>query len=617
MFKPRTLFLLLLALLLGIWWFASSQNAQHIAYDRPNDPWVFRSVLDKKPRMITFALDDHLWAAYSTDSCSLYKVWPGGVDFEGAVYNMRHGPQPMSLGNAWFENKFRQPWAVTLNGKAEAPRTDYKGHRYTKDGHAEIMYDLVLASGARIRVNERPEMVARDGQKGFERTFRLENVPAGAQVTLQSNAASIVSASNVETNGTWKTTQSTPDNSKEGLFAVAVEGALELKNNEPTHLTTMFVSTPLIPNPFDAERKSDAGESAAVSPGERLMAKSDCRTCHNPEVKTVGPSYVDISERYKNTPENIEKLANKVMKGGSGVWGVAAMSAHPDLQPEDAKALVSYVLSFDKGADDGEGGVTIQKNLADIPATKWLKPGEQVTEKEMLPGLLVDVYKQSKAPEKFSEVNMSGKPMASVVAGKIEANGNDFGELKEQFALRASGYLVLEKDDNVVLQLSSDDGSRLYLDGQLLIDNDGSHGMEEKEAEVALRAGHHSLKVEYFQGGGGRGLVLKWARFGSPDFKVISESNFAHKRSGDPGNLASMGGAGTSIPGDGVPLQDVHPAYTLSQARPDGFLPKVAAMDFMPDGRLLVTTWDAMGAVYILDHVQSGDPKKITVKRIA
>ncbi len=76
-------------------------------------------------------------------------AWAGGVAFEGAVYNMRHGPQPLSVGNAWFENKHGRPWTVTLNGQPEQPQTDYKGHRYIKGGHAEIMYDLVLADGRR------------------------------------------------------------------------------------------------------------------------------------------------------------------------------------------------------------------------------------------------------------------------------------------------------------------------------------------------------------------------------------------------------------------------------------------------------------------------------------
>ncbi len=70
--KTRTLFLALILALLAIWYFASRSNAT-VQRDRPNDPWVFRSVLDKQPRMITFALNDKLWVSYSTDSCALYR----------------------------------------------------------------------------------------------------------------------------------------------------------------------------------------------------------------------------------------------------------------------------------------------------------------------------------------------------------------------------------------------------------------------------------------------------------------------------------------------------------------------------------------------------------------
>jgi len=613
----RTLFLLLLTGLIGLWWFSACHDKKEAAADRPNDPWVFRSVLDKQPRMITFALGDQLWVSYSTDSCSLYKAWSGGVDFEGAVYNMRHGPQPMSTGNAWFENKHKQPWVVTVNGQSETPRADYKGHRYTKDGHAEITYDLVLASGLRIRVNERPEYVEHDRQPGFERTFTLEGVPAGAKVSLQTNVASIADARNIETDGAWKTVQSSPDNSVDGLAALVVDGELALNDKKTTRLATMFVKQPMVPNPFDSERRAEAEASAAISPGERLMAKSDCRTCHNLKVQTVGPAYVAISERYKNTVENVEKLSQKVMNGGSGIWGVAAMSAHPDLQPDDAKAMVTYVLSLDEDADDGEGGGMIGKNPADIPESKWLKATPALADRDMQPGLVAKIYELPTMPATLTKINFTGKPGLTAIAGNINAGSDEFRPYKNQFALTAEGYLFLDKDDNILLQLASDDGSRLYLDNQLLIDNDGPHGMDPKDAEVAIRAGYHPIRIEYFQGGGGRGLSLKWARTGTPEFKVVPESNFSHKRSDDLKDVGSLGGVKGAIPGDGVPLQEVHPAYTLSQARPEEFLPKVAAMDFLPDGRLLVTTWDAIGAVYLLDGVQSGDPKKIKIKRIA
>jgi cytochrome c len=617
--KTRTLFLLLIAVLLGIWYMASRSGSSEMAAVRPNDPWVFRSVMDKQPRMITFALNDQLWASYSTDSCSLYKIWSGSTDFTGAVYNMRHGPQPMSVGMAWFENAHRQPWMVTVGGKTENPRTDYKGHRYTNDGHAELMYDLVLSDGQRIRINERPEYVERDRQHGFERVYTVENAPAGVSISLKTNVASIAAESNIETNGAWRTTNAKPVETDENLKTLEVSGELTLSDKGRTHFRTFFVNRPLIPNAFDAERlaqESGESEGATISPGEKLMAKSDCRTCHNAQVQTVGPGYKQIAERYKNTPENLEMLAQKVMKGGAGVWGAAAMSAHPDLQPEDAKAMVSYVLSLDEGEDDGEGGGAT-KSLAEIPENQWLKADNTVGDRDLSPGLLVKLWTSGKRMNLLADGDFNAKPMLVATTAKVEAGAEDFGDLKDDFYLQATGYLFLEKDDNVVFQLGSDDGSKLWVDGQLLIDNDGAHGMSPKEAEIALRAGYHPIRLDYFQGGGGRGIVLKWARFGSPGFKVISEGSFFHKKSDNVEGMTAMSKIENAIPGDGAPLQEVHPAYDLTQARPDEFLPKVAGMDFLPDGRLVVSTWDAMGAVYVLDNVQSGDPKKIKVKRIA
>jgi len=70
--------------------------------ERPYSPWVFRSVLDEQPRMITLALHDEVWAAYNTQDAALYKVWSGNVNFDGAVYTTAHGPQPVSIGDAWM-----------------------------------------------------------------------------------------------------------------------------------------------------------------------------------------------------------------------------------------------------------------------------------------------------------------------------------------------------------------------------------------------------------------------------------------------------------------------------------------------------------------------------------
>lgn len=70
-------------------------------------------------------------------------------------------------------------------------------------------------------------------------------------------------------------------------------------------------------------------------------------------------------------------------------------------------------------------------------------------------------------------------------------------------------------------------------------------------------------------------------------------------------------------PGFGTPLEDVHPSFDLITIRPDWFRPRVGAMDFLPDGRLLVTTWDKVGGVYMLSGVETGDTSQVQIKRIA
>ncbi len=70
-------------------------------------------------------------------------------------------------------------------------------------------------------------------------------------------------------------------------------------------------------------------------------------------------------------------------------------------------------------------------------------------------------------------------------------------------------------------------------------------------------------------------------------------------------------------PGFGAPLEGVHPSFDLISLHTSSFKPKVGGLAFLPDGRLLVTTWDKIGGVYILDGLSTGDSNKITVKQIA
>lgn len=82
---------------------------------------------------------------------------------------------------------------------------------------------------------------------------------------------------------------------------------------------------------------------------------------------------------------------------------------------------------------------------------------------------------------------------------------------KENFALRFRGCVRAPQTGVYVFYLASDDGSRLSIDGQALVDNDGSHGLSVEKGEIALAAGWHSVEILYFQGDGDMGLDLLWS----------------------------------------------------------------------------------------------------------
>ncbi len=91
------------------------------------------------------------------------------------------------------------------------------------------------------------------------------------------------------------------------------------------------------------------------------------------------------------------------------------------------------------------------------------------------------------------------------------------------FALTFDGFIEIEKTGDYTFYLASNDGSRLYLDRRLLIDNDGEHGPTERAGEIRLEKGMHALRVEYFQSGGGKMLQLYYKGPGIPR-KIIPGS---------------------------------------------------------------------------------------------
>ncbi|KXK40894.1 MAG: DUF1080 domain-containing protein [Saprospiraceae bacterium] len=605
----RSVKLLFLIIIIGF--LAQCSNDKSSSVNRPLDYWVFRSVLDWNPRMITMALSDELWASYYVETGSLYKAWKGTVYFDGPVYTTAHGPQPISIGNSYTENRYKKPWFV-LNGQdTVAIQYNYRGHKFV-DGKVRLMYSLIPEnSGKPIKIEEEVEAGMKGDRPIFERAFYTTDVPEGYQVALRFNLNSVSSEADIKTDGQLNIVNTT-DIVFENQPSKALDGFLVLKPNGKTTFNTTFLKTPVLENKNGVKTDDEEENDVNAHEGLKLIAKSDCKACHNKTRQTIGPAYVAIADKYPNTDENVQLLMSKIKNGGSGIWGQQVMTPHKDIADEDLRTIVDYVLSLRTSKQD------MAKDSAASLIT--LDPDPNIVEDQLLPGSVVKIYDIPSSTKTMPVFSAPQKPKQAGILKQINnLSGGDFKELQEYFALVADGVLKIEKAGTYTFHLWSDDGSKLYINNKEVIDNDGLHGAEYKDVSIEMKEGYYSFHLDFFQGAGGSFLGLNWKKPGDEDFEAVPAfSIFHNKFKGDAVKGFKLPMANTSkVPGDKFPLEEVHPSFDLYQARPNNFKPMVGGLDFMSDGTMIVSTWEPAGAVYRVNNVGSGDTTKMTFERIA
>ena len=77
-----------------------------------------------------------------------------------------------------------------------------------------------------------------------------------------------------------------------------------------------------------------------------LATAKNCMACHAVDKKVVGPAYKDVAAKYAGQKDAAAKLAEKIQKGGSGVWGPVPMPANTTVNADEAKQLAAWVLSL-------------------------------------------------------------------------------------------------------------------------------------------------------------------------------------------------------------------------------------------------------------------------------
>jgi glucose/arabinose dehydrogenase len=250
------------------------------------------------------------------------------------------------------------------------------------------------------------------------------------------------------------------------------------------------------------------------------------------------------------------------------------------------------------------------------------------------PGVTFRIYEVNAELNTIPVMEFDQTPNFDELRPAIDFGDADFGNHPAPFVTHVIGELLVEVPGAYTFMLTSDDGSRFTLNDALIINHDGRHGPTQKLSEpVMLEAGSYPLFIEHFDAGGGKRLLLEWRHSEAVDFTTITSANLRTER--DMTRVTSPGPkriSGVNRPGDRTALIDVHPGWDLSTIRPEGFEPKVGAMCFLPDGRLVIGTFDPLqrddtslpdidskepDTLYAILNWDSEDPSEIQVVEIA
>ena len=92
---------------------------------------------------------------------------------------------------------------------------------------------------------------------------------------------------------------------------------------------------------------------------------------------------------------------------------------------------------------------------------------------------------------------------------------------RSPFSIEWKGYILIEEKGTYKFATKSDDGSNVYIDGDLIVDNGGFHAQRYISGIIFLDEGYHHIKIEYFDGGGGAVMELKWKKPGASSKETL------------------------------------------------------------------------------------------------
>ena len=289
------------------------------------------------------------------------------------------------------------------------------------------------------------------------------------------------------------------------------------------------------------DRPVDATTRFAV--GHALMSGSDCRACHQPAVRAVGPSFREIAAKYRGDEAALPRLVAKVRGGGAGVWGETAMPAHPSLSVSDAMAMVRAILSSE--ATGASGLPLTGRYTADIPE------GDNGRGSILVRAVYTDRGAQGAPAQTTEAVTVLRSPVVGPATAEVKSGlAPSTGNAGQSVTPRANAYVGFRGIDLTGIQ-------RLDL-----------------ATQVVARSGHVGGTVE--------------VRLGSPTGTLVGEATFARPAPPQPGGGGGGGGGNQPVAPTQLQLQptagthDLYLVFRNPQARPVDSLFTLQTVTFVP-----------------------------------
>ena len=322
-------------------------------------------------------------------------------------------------------------------------------------------------------------------------------------------------------------------------------------------------------NPVADDNFEIIGNEIRVKAGADLDFET--AASHDLHVKTTdagGESYIEVVTidlaDVNEAPTDIAISNDTISEGEAGAVVATLTSSDPDAgdsatyaiadDPSGAFEIVGDQLKLKDGvaldhADGAAREVTIE--VTDSAGASYQETVtinvESVNTAPVLGvvsggnGLEASYYDIGSAIRNLSDVDFDAAPDATGVVGSLDyTTGNQTfwdGGPDNFFAAKYEGQLVVEQGGSYTINMASDDGSMLFIDGAPVLDNDGLHSTRTRTVTLDLDEGAHDIEVRYFENGGSQTLQLTWS---GPDTGGVNQliDGDAFRHGADADNLS-------------------------------------------------------------------------------